>query len=108
MNDCNIYLYLAPEPIEQTHIRLHLNEQPDQSLLCFPFLLHLSNALLHCKSKLFHFRTMAEFSTLGIVCSLKPSIVGGMMHSVQYDKQTALVSSTASVSLVLLYHYKYP
>ena len=31
-----------------------LKEQSDQDLLCLPFFLHLLEALLHCKIKLFY------------------------------------------------------
>ena len=33
-----------------------LNEQSDQDLHCLPFFLHLLEALLHCKNKLFYIK----------------------------------------------------
>ena len=46
------------EQIVQIQIRLLLQEQSDQDLHCLSFHFHLLDALLHCKTKLFHFRTL--------------------------------------------------
>ena len=43
------------EQTVQTQIRLLLSEQSDQGPHCFPFHLHLLDALLYCKTKLFLF-----------------------------------------------------
>ena len=42
------------EQTVQTQIRLLLEEQSDQCLLCLLFCLHLLNSILHCKIQLFH------------------------------------------------------
>ena len=49
----------------QTQIRLLLVEQSDQGLQCLPLYLHLSDAPLHCKSKLIQFRTITV-SIIGV------------------------------------------
>ena len=46
------------EQIVQTQIRLLLKEQYDQDLHYLPFHMNFFDALLNCKIKMFHFRTI--------------------------------------------------